>query len=440
MLLLSIGWLLACVYLEKAAIGNTRVAFHGGDPSLVSAFTRQADVYRLTIAYPDGSAKRYSLSQLGLSLDAKASLQATHQRQTKLANRLSWWRPVPAALIMHEQTTVFNQFLTSAINVTVQPSQDAALTITNGNIRLTDAVTGKRYGLTDPQAKLLGAARNLRPTTVKLQTLKVNPALTADLLAPYKTELEKTVNQPVSFTVGGQAVKPTPAQIASWLDITPDDQTKKVDITVNSGKIAAYINSIAAAAIHPAKAQVDATLPDGSVQVLVPGINGVDVLNKTDVATSVSKSLLNGNGLSFALPVNYQPFQTITAGDYPKWIEVDLTNKRLYAYQHTTLVQTFLVSAGAPATPTVTGQYAIYAKYQQQDMRGENVDGSTYFQPHVPWINYFYRDYAIHGNYWRPLSYFGRINSSHGCVGLIDGDAAWVYDWAPIGTPVITHT
>ncbi|MEK7059829.1 MAG: L,D-transpeptidase, partial [Patescibacteria group bacterium] len=82
----------------------------------------------------------------------------------------------------------------------------------------------------------------------------------------------------------------------------------------------------------------------------------------------------------------------------------------------------------------------IYAKHAQQDMRGNNVDGSRYFQPHVRWINYFYKDYAIHGNYWRPLSYFGNINSSHGCVSLVDGEAEWIYAWASIGTPVIVHT
>ncbi len=104
------------------------------------------------------------------------------------------------------------------------------------------------------------------------------------------------------------------------------------------------------------------------------------------------------------------------------------------------LVRTELISAGEPASPTVTGQFAIYSKYGQQDMRGNNVDGSRYFQPHVRWISYFYKDYAIHGNYWRPLSYFGNINSSHGCVSMVDSEAEVIYNWAPVGTPVIVHT
>jgi lipoprotein-anchoring transpeptidase ErfK/SrfK len=99
-----------------------------------------------------------------------------------------------------------------------------------------------------------------------------------------------------------------------------------------------------------------------------------------------------------------------------------------------------LISAGAPATPTVLGKYAVYTKYKSQDMSGNNADGSRYFQPAVPYVNYFYGGYAIHGNYWRPSSWFGNINSSHGCIGVNVADGAWIYDWASVGTPVIVHT
>ena len=68
-------------------------------------------------------------------------------------------------------------------------------------------------------------------------------------------------------------------------------------------------------------------------------------------------------------------------------------------------------------------------------MSGLNPDGSKYFQPSVPWINYFdHSGDAVHGNYWWPASYFGSINSSHGCVGVQVPEAEWIYNWAPIGT------
>jgi len=439
LVVLIIGWLLAAEFLASVRIGTTQLSTRQNNAALSAALVDQTQHYQMRVSYPDGSQQKYPLTQVGLKLDSAASLRAIRQRQHQFGARLKWWQPIQAPLALTRDTSVLNTFVANHIDVTVQPSKDAVLSITGGHIQLTDAVTGKQYGLISPRHTLTALASTLNTSSLKLQTLTTHPALTTQILEPYKANLEKALNQPIHFTIGDTSVAPTPSDIANWLEITPDEKTKTVDIAVNSGKVQQYIDHVAATMIHPARAQVEMTAADGTSQVLVPGVNGVDVLNKNTVASAISKDLLKGSGFTESLPVSYQPFKTITAGDYDKWIEVDLTNKRMYSYEHATLVKTNLVSAGAPRTPTVTGQYAIYAKYDQQDMRGSNVDGSNYFQPHVRWVNYFYKDYAIHGNYWRPLSYFGNINSSHGCVGLVDSEAAWIYDWAPIGTPVIVH-
>jgi lipoprotein-anchoring transpeptidase ErfK/SrfK len=108
----------------------------------------------------------------------------------------------------------------------------------------------------------------------------------------------------------------------------------------------------------------------------------------------------------------------------------------LYAYQNGQLVNTFLITAGAPATPTPIGEFHIWDKVALQTMTGPG-----YVQPRVPWINYFdHSGDAVHGNYWRPSSVFGNVNTSHGCVGVQVDQAEWIYNWAPIGTTVITHT
>lgn len=112
------------------------------------------------------------------------------------------------------------------------------------------------------------------------------------------------------------------------------------------------------------------------------------------------------------------------------------TNVRLRTWKFS---EYFLVTAGAPDTPTVVGEFKIQTKIRKQTMRGLNTDGSSYNVPNVEWVNYFYQDYAIHGNYWRPDSVFGNTNTSHGCVSLKNGGAEWMYNWAPIGTPIITH-
>lgn len=70
-------------------------------------------------------------------------------------------------------------------------------------------------------------------------------------------------------------------------------------------------------------------------------------------------------------------------------------------------------------------------------MRGGNrFSGNYYYLPGVPSVMYFYQGYAIHGTYWHHN--FGQP-MSHGCVNLTIEDAKWFYDWAEVGTTVITH-
>ena len=122
------------------------------------------------------------------------------------------------------------------------------------------------------------------------------------------------------------------------------------------------------------------------------------------------------------------PVAPPTAG---KWIDVDLTNQRVTAYVGSTPVRTTLASTGLPGTPTVTGQYRIYAKYVSTLMSGPG-----YYLPNVPYTMYFYRGYGLHGTYWH--SNFGHP-MSHGCVNLPTPEAEWLYNWAPVGTLVNIH-
>ena len=69
-------------------------------------------------------------------------------------------------------------------------------------------------------------------------------------------------------------------------------------------------------------------------------------------------------------------------------------------------------------------------------MRGANAHGTHYEVENVPWSSFFHAGYALHGAPWR--SSFGYA-ASHGCVNLPVDVAKWVYWWAPVGTPVVSH-
>lgn len=121
---------------------------------------------------------------------------------------------------------------------------------------------------------------------------------------------------------------------------------------------------------------------------------------------------------------------TVTgAGEH--WIDVNLSQQMVYAYEGNTLVASFVVSTGTWQYPTVTGQYRVYIKYRYKDMSGPG-----YFLPDVPYTMFFYKGYALHGTYWH--NNFG-TPMSHGCVNLTISDAEWLYNFSSVGTLVNVH-
>lgn len=433
------GWTIASFYLPRVQIGNTFVSARESNNELSSHIQKYADEYKLTLVYPDNSKKDYSLKELGVGVDFEKTVKSVRARQKSFSSRLYWWQPTITYLSI-DSTGQLESFIDKKATVTVQPPTDATLSLKNGEVQIANSVEGKHYGLNEPVGTLLNAISKWQTEPVRLQTLSTRPAVTTKQLEPYEAKLKNILGQKVVFVINGREVQAASAEIANWVELSSEESGKAIDITVNSGKVLTYINNIAKASVRPPKAEIVVQRSDGTSSVLVKGVNGTDVINKETAASEVAASLLDGNAIRKVLDIKYASFKTVSAQAYDKWIEVDTTNKRMYAYEGTALVRTFLISAGAPATPTPSGQFAIRSKVVQQDMRGLNVDGTRYFQPNVSWVNYFYADYAIHGNYWRPLSYFGNVNSSHGCVGIVNSDAQWVYTWAPIGTPVIVHT
>ena len=114
-----------------------------------------------------------------------------------------------------------------------------------------------------------------------------------------------------------------------------------------------------------------------------------------------------------------------------RWIDIDLSDQMVYAYEDDVLVNSFLVSTGTIYTPTVTGQFYIYVKYEAADMSGPG-----YYLPAVPYVMYFYQDYGIHAATWH--NNFG-TPMSHGCINMRLEDAEWIYNWASVGTLVNIH-
>lgn len=114
-----------------------------------------------------------------------------------------------------------------------------------------------------------------------------------------------------------------------------------------------------------------------------------------------------------------------------RWIQIDLTRQRLIAWEGNNPVYAVVVSTGKPSTPTRTGVFKVYTKYDSTRMTGPDYD-----VPDVPYTMYYDGGMAIHGAYWHNL--FG-TPVSHGCTNVAVNHAKWLFEWASVGTPVIVH-
>ena len=124
-----------------------------------------------------------------------------------------------------------------------------------------------------------------------------------------------------------------------------------------------------------------------------------------------------------------------------RWIDVDLDQQVLIAYEGDVPVFVTVISSGRTLWETPTGIYRIAGKeaksrMQYQGKPGADVDderaNAAWNVAEVPYSMRFRKNFALHGTYWHDG--FGRARS-HGCVNLSTSDAKRLYDWVSPSAP-----
>lgn len=109
-----------------------------------------------------------------------------------------------------------------------------------------------------------------------------------------------------------------------------------------------------------------------------------------------------------------------------KWIDIDLSTQTLRAYEGSRVVYEFPISSGKWGR-TPTGEFRVWIKLRYTLMHGGSQQlGTYYYLPNVPYTQYFYQGYGLHGTYWH--NNFGHP-MSHGCVNMRTSDAETLFYW-----------
>lgn len=133
-------------------------------------------------------------------------------------------------------------------------------------------------------------------------------------------------------------------------------------------------------------------------------------------------------------------------------IMVSVGEQALRAYQDGRQVLFSYITTGRPELPTVTGHFFIYEKVTPFEFHSPWPLGSPYYYAPT-WIKYwmpFTGGYGLHDAWWR--AHYGpgtnvsgdgpgssEPTGTHGCVNIPFAATQWLWDWAPVGTPVVVY-
>ena len=394
-----------------------------------------------------------SLADLGTTVDAQATADAVMARGDSLGEKLqALVSKGEVPVVTTTNTTTVSSYATSLIpedrakarNATVVLSEDGTTFST------TSASNGASLDVNALEQAAQKAATSLGSSSVSLTMTDAAPKVSDDEAQKVADKANNWVSQDVTITLDEESYTAENTDKASWIKVTNSAESAPT-IAVDSAKVSQWVQAQAEEAkVEPVTGQRNVNTSGKVVSTPTEAKDGKTVNNADTVAKSITESFgsdkaYTGTFETTAVKAEWKE-RTIAAGaeNLPyqaapgeKWVDLNLSNKTVTAYEGATVVHgPVSIVDGAAETPTVTGTYKVYLQYESQTMRGENADGSPYVAEDVPWVSYFYSGYAFHGAGWR--SSFG-YSGSHGCVNMPVSEAQWIYNWVDTNTVVQSH-
>ncbi|MDR6868057.1 lipoprotein-anchoring transpeptidase ErfK/SrfK [Microbacterium resistens] len=383
-----------------------------------------------------GSDVTVSGSDLGAHIDAKALADAAFAEHP-MWNVTAWMpEPTPGAITLDRHAA--ERVLRAQLPAVYQNPVDATIAFdpASKTYVATAAGDGKGIDLDALSTSIAGALADGK-SSVKLEAASaaIAPEITD---ADAKTTVDKLngILATAGFYVGAERTVPIdPAVTASWLTVTAVDGefTVSADPTAIQTAVNALPGQITRQPVN-AKSVMDSS---GSVlESIVPGVTGRELGDVSGAAAAYAQQLSSGGSGAggYELPVKETPFTTTAM---VRQIDVNLSTQTVSAIENGAVVDSWAVSTGKGEFATHTGSYTVNWKLDSQNMGNQDLTQAPfYFQPDVKWVMYFNGDEAFHGVYWH--SNWGSP-MSHGCVGMPEWRAQWLFDWSPEGVEVNVH-
>lgn len=397
------------------------------------AIQKRLDHTAVTLSGPGGGVT-VTGSQLGAAVDARALAQSAYAEHP-MWNVGAWFAHIGAPQVRLDSTKAVAALRRVVPSLFVAP-HDALVAFDAATQKyvVKNAVAGSAVDLTSLQSAFAAAfAKSTGAVTVAPASVAVQAAVTTAHATKTAISLN-TMLDTVGFYVGDERTVPVDRAVAaSWITLKaqPDGT---ISVRADAAAIQKAVDGLPAAVNRAAVDGAEVTNSSGTVlRTIAAGQSARTLGDTSGVAAAFAAQLATLDG-AYKLPVT-ETAAGITKQQY--LIEVNTSTQRLYLKVNGQVVDTWLISSGRAVSPTWAGHFRINSHIPVQTMRGDNLDGTPYVQPNVPWVMYFNGSEGFHGVYWH--TGWG-IAQSHGCVGMPIFRAKQLYDWTPAGTDVWIHS
>ena len=409
---------------------------------------------------------------LGISPNARDAVQQAFNigRYGSPDQRIAAWRArEPVAISFSYDASSARKTLEGhRAEVRVAP-QDASVTIANGAAVMIAGIPGVEL---DTDATLQGAfARLLKEQPITVQTRPIAPVDNGAEAAV--TQLNAWLQRPLTLTMwwaNSMVTRTiTPAERTGWVSVlavgdrlTPSLNTKAIRATLE--QVNAELGPDAAMRLDEATSMVQRAVEHGDSLVWFVAPHGEIryTIKRGDTYESLGDAygiptarLLDANpniwedggfavGQPITIPTQNTMLPVSISPTNQQRIEVDLTHQRLLAFDGGQRVLSASISSGIPKWRTLIGVFQVQ----------EKVDDALNKLAHITmpdWLSIY--DVGEPGNsltngihalpelgggrrLWE--GYLGHP-VSFGCVVMGIDEAAWLYKWAQLGTPVLIY-
>ena len=441
--------------LPGTTIAGTSVAGMTRD-QVISAVNQRADATNVTLTV-EGKTTQASLNQAGITVDADQTADAAMKGSTSFpafVSALFSQRNVDPVVTVSEES--IKKLAATANSTLTSEMKDAAVVVAQDgeSFTVTPAQNGNGVSTDDVAAAVKQAGATLTSVTQDVSVHQMEPAITTEDAQAAAEKANTLLDTPIEISDGIDTFSADRSDKVQWVEFLTKDDGSLDAPSISAVKVADWVNALAAKTDVKPENRVDNVDSQGNVLTVArEGKKGLKTNNTEQITKDVVAAMTDGKAYEGLF--HYDDVEpgsetkqvaegtenlVYQAAEGEKWVDISLSDNSVTAYIGGKVAGgPFYMVPGAPDTPTVTGTFHVYLKYDVQTMRGENADGSKYETEGVPWVTYFTGSYAMHGAPWRSSFGWSGYGGSHGCVNMPVDAAKFIYDWTDMGDTVVVH-